>query len=60
MKKKILSIVLALCLILTMMPMATGVAWAATATSVSIGTETLDSTNKYYHNGLPSISLTKR
>ena len=31
MKKKILSIALALCMVLTMMPMATGVAWAATA-----------------------------
>lgn len=29
MKKKILSIALALCMVLTMMPMATGVAWAA-------------------------------
>lgn len=36
MKKKILSIALALCMVLTMMPMATGVAWAA-ATSVKIG-----------------------
>lgn len=31
MKKKILSIALCLCMVLTMMPMATGVAWAATA-----------------------------
>ena len=31
MKKKILSIALSLCMVLTMMPMATGVAWAATA-----------------------------
>lgn len=37
MKKKILSIALALCMVLTMMPMATGVAWADTATSVTVG-----------------------
>lgn len=37
MKKKILSIALALCMVLTMMPMATGVAWAATANSVTVG-----------------------
>lgn len=51
MKKKILSIALSLCMVLTMMPMATGVAWAAAASSVRIGTATLDSTNSYYHNG---------
>ena len=51
MKKKILSIALALCMVLTMMPMATGVAWAATANSVSIGTAVLNAENPYYHNG---------
>lgn len=51
MKKKILSIALALCMVLTMMPMATGVAWAA-ATSVTVGGKTLSSTgNRCYHNG---------
>ena len=38
MKKKILSIALALCLILTMMPMATGVAWADVTVSISNAT----------------------
>ena len=51
MKKKILSIALALCMVLTMMPMATGVAWADTATSVTVGGVTLNLTTPFYVNG---------
>ena len=55
MKKKILSIALALCMVLTMMPMATGVAWAGTpASGVYIGgynTENYLEVGEYYHNG---------
>lgn len=51
MKKKILSIALALCMVLTMMPMATGVAWADPATSVTVGGKTLNSETRCYHNG---------
>lgn len=57
MKKKILSIALSLCMVLTMMPMATGVAWAATgatADSVTIGGVTLDSLKPYYVDGVAS------
>lgn len=54
MKRKIFSIVLSLCMVLTMMPMATGVAWADTASSVSIGTAVLNAENPYYHNGTNS------
>lgn len=50
MKKKILSIALSLCMVLTMMPMATGVAWAA-ASTVKIGTAKLNAATPYYHNG---------
>ena len=49
MKRKIFSIVLSLCMVLTMMPMATGVAWAV-ASTVKIGTAILNSTNQYYQN----------
>lgn len=53
MKKKILSIALALCMVLTMMPMATGVAWADPATSVTVGgVSMVDGNNTtYYKNG---------
>lgn len=53
MKKKILSIVLSLCMVLTMMPMATGVAWADTATSVTVGGVSMVSENAttYYKDG---------
>lgn len=52
MKKKILSIALALCMVLTMMPMATGVAWAGTpASGVLIGEAELNAEKPYYHNG---------
>lgn len=61
MKKKILSIALALCMVLTMMPMATGVAWAAAGTpasEVTVGSATLNSTNKFYVNGAAIASGT--
>lgn len=56
MKKKILSIALALCMVLTMMPMATGVAWAAAGTpasEVTVGSVQMvnGSTTTYYKNG---------
>lgn len=53
MKKKILSIALALCMVLTMMPMATGVAWADTATSVTVGGVQMvsEDATTYYKNG---------
>lgn len=50
MKKKIFSILLSLCMVLTMMPIATGTVWAE-GTSVTIGDNTLSAENKYYHNG---------
>lgn len=50
MKKKIFSILLSLCMVLTMMPVATGTVWAE-GTSVKIGDNTLSAENKYYHNG---------
>ena len=61
MKKKILSIALALCMVLTMMPMATGVAWAAAgtpATSVTVGGVTLNSATPFYVNGAASATET--
>ena len=50
MKKKIFSILLSLCMVLTMIPVATGTVWAE-GTSVTIGGKTLSAENKYYHNG---------
>ena len=56
MKRKIFSIVLSLCMVLTMMPMATGAAWAATGTtadSVTVGgVEMVNGSNTtYYKDG---------
>ena len=50
MKKKIFSILLSLCMVLTMIPVAAGVVWAE-GTSVTIGGLTLSAGNPYYHNG---------
>lgn len=50
MKKKIFSILLSLCMVLTMMPVATGTVWAE-ENSVTIGGKTLSADNPYYHNG---------
>lgn len=50
MKKKIFSILLSLCMVLTMMPVATGTVWAE-GTSVTIGGKTLSASTPYYHNG---------
>lgn len=50
MKKKIFSILLSLCMVLTMIPVATGTVWAE-GTSVTIGGKTLSAGTPYYHNG---------
>ena len=50
MKKKIFSILLSLCMVLTMIPVATGTVWAE-GTSVTIGGKTLSADTPYYHNG---------
>ena len=51
MKRKLFSIVLSICMVFTMIPMAGGGVFAETATSVTIGGETLStSTGLYYHN----------
>ena len=50
MKKKIFSILLSLCMVLTMIPVAAGVVWAE-GTSVTIGGKTLSASTPYYHNG---------
>lgn len=50
MKKKIFSILLSLCMVLTMIPVATGTVWAE-GTSVTIGGKTLSAVTPYYHNG---------
>lgn len=50
MKKKLFSILLSLCMVLTMMPIATGTVWAE-ENSVSIGVSTLSADTPYYHNG---------
>lgn len=51
MRRKLFSIVLSICMVFTMIPMAGGGVFAATATSVKIGGETLSrSTGLYYHN----------
>lgn len=62
MKKKILSIALALCMVLTMMPMATGVAWADPATSVTVGGVQMvsgETTTTYYKNEGTSASTSE-
>ena len=52
MKKRLFSILLSICMVFTMIPMAGGAVFAATATSVTIGgSVTLDASNPYYHNG---------
>ncbi len=52
MKKRLFSILLSICMVFTMIPMAGGGVFAATATSVTIGgSVTLDASNPYYHNG---------
>ena len=55
MKKKILSVLLSLCMVLTLMPVASGIAWAestssSTATSVTIGSAQLNKETPYYVN----------
>ena len=55
MKKKILSVLLSLCMVLTLMPAASGIAWAestssSTATSVTIGSAQLNKETPYYVN----------
>lgn len=50
MKKKIFSILLSLCMVLTMIPVAAGTVWAE-GTSVTIGGKTLSADTPYYHNG---------
>ena len=50
MKKKIFSILLSLCMVLTMIPVAAGVVWAE-ENSVSIGDLPLSAGTPYYHNG---------
>ena len=50
MKKKIFSILLSLCMVLTMIPVAAGTVWAE-ENSVSIGVSTLSADTPYYHNG---------
>ena len=52
MKKKILSVLLSLCMVLTLMPVASGIAWAestssSTATSVTIGSAQLNKETPY-------------
>ena len=52
MKKRLFSILLSICMVFTMIPMAGGAVFAATATSVTIGGSVmLDASNPYYHNG---------
>lgn len=54
MKKKIFSILLSLCMVLTMIPVAAGTVWAeenSVTNSVTIGGKTLSAENHYYHNG---------
>ena len=54
MKKKIFSILLSLCMVLTMIPVAAGTVWAegtSVTTSVTIGSNTLSTDTPYYHNG---------
>lgn len=63
MKKKILSIALSLCMVLTMMPMATGVAWAATVTpesQVTVGGVSMvrENVTTYYKNGTVNTTET--
>ena len=60
MKKKILSVLLSLCMVLTLMPAASGIAWAdstSNATSVTIGSVPLDENTPYYVDGAAKGSL---
>ena len=52
MRRKLFSIVLSICMVFTMIPMAGGGVFAATATSVKIGGAELNAANPYYHNGV--------
>ncbi len=60
MKKKILSIALSLCMVLTMMPMATGVAWAAadpSSTGVMVGgVQMVDGSNTTYYKNSAGLT----
>ena len=51
MKKRLFSILLSLCMVVTMIPMAGGAVFAAAATSVTIAGQTLNADTPYYHNG---------
>ena len=52
MKKRLFSILLSLCMVVTMIPMAGGAVFAAAANTVEIGGVTLSATDGlYYHNG---------
>ena len=57
MKKRLFSMLLSICMVFTMIPMAGGGVFAETATTaipaskVSIGDATLNNTDKYYYNG---------
>ena len=59
MKKRLFSILLTICMVFTMIPMAGGGVFAATATSVTIGTVELNGTNMYYYNGATEATNTK-
>ena len=52
MKKRLFSILLSICMVFTMIPMAGGAVFAATATSVKIGGVELNANKPYYHNGV--------
>ena len=52
MKKRLFSILLSICMVFTMIPMAGGAVFAATATSVKIGGVELNADKPYYHNGV--------
>ena len=52
MKKRLFSILLSICMVFTMIPMAGGGVFAATATSVKIGGVELNADKPYYHNGV--------
>ena len=51
MKKRLFSILISICMVFTMIPMAGGAVFAATATSVTIGGVELNAETPYYHNG---------
>ena len=57
MKKRLFSILLSICMVFTMIPMAGGAVFAATATSVTIGGNVdLNSSARYYHNATDSTA----